>query len=231
MWLYVDFEPLTAFGLRPSNTTANGGKTLLSPTPYAIKMAILDRLLRFGGEGYGRERFPAVRDLHLWIRVPLAVAVNRTFQKVQRAGTKKTDYWISTISQREYCFHGGVFTFAFSGDARLLEELPKVMSSINYFGRKGSFMQFIGTAPHRPEPKIGDGFVDVCSPAEPSQLSLHGFLQRMDDMRPDATFEDVSVYAAKSRSHDGGRIYHNVIFPYQIDHHGYNHTVYKRNTG
>lgn len=231
MCLYVDFEPLTAFGLRPSNTTANGGKTLISPTPYAIKMAILDRLLRFGGEEYGRERFQALRDLHIWIRVPLAVAVNRTFQKVQRAGTKKTDYWISTISQREYCFYGGVFTFAFSGDEGLLTELPNVLSSINYFGRKGSFMQFIGVEPKQVKPETAQGFVDVCSPAEPNQLSLYGFLQRMDDMRSDATFEDVSVYAAKSRRHDGGRIYRNIVFPYQIDHHGYNHTVYKRNIG
>lgn len=228
MWLYADYEPLTAFGLRPSNTTANGGKSLISPTPYAIKMAILDRMLRFGGDDYTLQWFSAVRDLKLWIRVPIAVAVNRTFQKVLRSGGKGDSYWTSTISQREYCFHGGTFTFAFAGNTDLLAELPRILSSINYFGRKGSFMQFLDAEIRESAPSTGLDFVDVCTSPSLNQVSLFGFLQRMDDMRPDATFDDVSVYSPKKPRSDGGRIYHNIVFPYQVDHHGFNHTVYRR---
>jgi hypothetical protein len=89
MWLYLDYEPVSAFGLRPSNTTSSGGKSLVCPTPYAIKMALLDRLIRLRGLDTVQALFPQVRDLPIHIRLPLAVAVNRTFQKVLRLGDIK----------------------------------------------------------------------------------------------------------------------------------------------
>ena len=51
-----------------------------------------------------------------------------------------------------------------------------------------------------------------------------GILQRMDDMRPDASFEDVSALHAGAR--DGGRRQYNVTLPYRLYHHGHNHTIY-----
>ncbi len=222
MWLWIDYEAVAAFGLRPSNTTSNGGKSLICPTPYAIKMALLDRAIRFDGIERGRELFEGLQNLKLHVRVPLAVSVNRTFQKVL---AKDKDGWKSTISQREYCFHAGDFTLAITSpdETLLVDELPRLFSAINYFGRRGGFMQF-AQAYQGDDPSTHQGFVDVCSP--PSQTIKLGFLQRMDDMRPDAEFEDVSTF--HPRRGDGGRIYHNVIFPYQLAHHGFNHTVYRR---
>lgn len=222
MWLLVDYEMVAAFGLRPSNTTSNGGKSLLCPTPYAIKMALLDRLIRTQGETFGREVFPFVRNLEIWMRLPLAVAVNRTFQKVLRVGGKD-EVWISTISQREYCFHVGAMTLAFRGEETLVTELPRILSMINYFGRKGSFVQYSGDSFEDDLPR---GFVNACAP--PAGSLQYGFLQRMDDMRRDATFEEVSALHPKKSGSDGGRLYHNVVFPYQLKHHGFNHTVYER---
>src|SRR5690554_4492480 len=144
MWIIVDYEPVTAFGLRPSNTTSSGGKSLLAPTPYAIKMALLDRLIRFGGLAYGIDRFPLVRDLGIWLRVPLAVAVNRTFQKILRPQSGPVP-WNQTIAQREYVFHAGAFSLAFeTQEGTFVGELAHILPAINYFGRKGSFMQFVG---------------------------------------------------------------------------------------
>ncbi len=223
MWITADYEPVAAFGLRPSNTTSSGGKSLLIPTPYAIKMALLDRMIRHGGIDYGVERFPLVRDLLIHARVPIAVAVNRTFQKILRPGGNP---WKETIAQREYCFHAGVMKLAFhtdDGSTDFISELSLILSSINYFGRKGGFIQYIE---HRVAPSLEEGFVDLCTPADANQLGF-GFLQRMDNMRPDATFDEVSTFSRKKSRDDGGRISYNIILPYRLKHHGFNHTVYE----
>jgi hypothetical protein len=223
MWILADFEPVAAFGLRPSNTTSSGGKSLVCPTPYAIKMALLDRMIRHGGLAYGIERFPLVRDLAVRVQVPEMVVVNRTFQKVLRPEGK---LWNQTIAQREYCFHTGTMKLALGcEDENFAGELPLILSSLNYFGRKGSFMQYLGHRTSTADPASADGFVDLCR--EPDQNDLgFGFLQRMDNMRSDATFEEVSVLSRPSS--DGGRITYNVILPYRLKHHGFNHTVYER---
>jgi hypothetical protein len=226
MWLAVDYEMVSAFSLRPSNTTSNGGKSLLSPTPYAIKMALLDRAIRQSGLDFGQALFPLIRDLNIWLHLPRAVAVNRTFQKVLRSWDRK-DGWTSTISQREYCFHAGNLGLLLSspageGDSPPLDDLIPLLMSINYFGRRGSFAQYLEAKIYIDFPN--GAWLDLCQSPE-GALSL-GFLQRMDDMRPDASFEDVSNFTAKGNK-DGGRIYRNIVFPYRMKHHGFNHTVYE----
>ena len=222
MWLVVAYEPVAAFGLRPSNTTSSGGKSLLVPTPYAVKMALLDRLIRYGGLAYGIDRFALVRDLTIWLRVPHAASVNRTFQKVLRPGGNP---WNETIAQREYVFHAGPMMLAFGDlDTEMAGELALILPSINYFGRKGGFMQYAGHTEQPTAPTRSDGFVNLCAASDPDDVGF-GFLQRMDDMHAGATFEDVSVFD-KPRS-DGGRITYNVVLPYQLAYHGFNHTVYE----
>jgi hypothetical protein len=224
MWLLADFEPVAAFGLRPSNTTSSGGKSLICPTPYAIKMALLDRMIRTLGLDYGLSRFEDVRNLHIIARVPLAVAVNRTFQKVLRPGGNP---WISTIVQREFCIFAGPLTLAFEIHANeFAAELPGILSAVNYFGRRGGFFQLANVpVATLDEPAVQEGFADLSRPATAPGL---GFLQRMDDMRPDAIFDDVSVMNPNPRSSDGGRVSYTVIFPYLLERHGFNHTVYVR---
>jgi hypothetical protein len=224
MWLYVSYEPVAAFGLRPSNTTSTGGKSLLCPTPYAVKMALLDRLIRHTNVATAQAMFPLIRSLTVWLRPPQAVAVNRTFQKVQRGWDSKTRAWTSTIAQREYCFHAGSMTMAFGDipDAETTHDLAGWFSAVNYFGWRGSFMQWAGSEVTLSEPNTSD-FVNLSTPA--AALRLGGFLQRMDEMRPDATFEDVSVMNPKA---SGGRVSYTVVLPYQLAHHGPNHTVYAR---
>jgi hypothetical protein len=223
MWGIITYEPVAAFGLRPSNTTANGGKSLVCPTPYAVKMALLDRLIRQYGEATVQVIFPVVRDLTLSIRVPLAVAVNRTFQKVQRLDNpSKGSVWKSTISQREFCIFAGDLTLAITlpDDADIRDRLRAAFTAINYFGRRGSFMQWANETLQVDRPA---DYIDLSRNA-PSELRV-GFLQRMDDMLPDASFEDVSVLNPKAK---GGRISYTVTLPYKLSHHGANHTVYER---
>lgn len=226
MWVIADYEPVAVFGLRPSNTTSSGGKSLLIPTPYAIKMALLDRAIRFDGLNAGRAYFPAVRDLDVAMRGPDAVAVNRTFQKVLRPGDKNR-VWTETIAQREYCVHTGVMSLALhtADDTFAAEALPRLLSMVNYFGRRGGFFQCVDLRWSETLPDAS--YVDLGQPVDLSQL-VPGFLQRMDDMRRDADFEEVSTFSKKGTKDDGGRRSYTVILPYVVRYHGHNHTVYER---
>jgi len=223
MWLTVDFEMVAIFGLRPSNTTSSGGKSLLIPTPYAIKMAVIDRMIVHGGLDYGVDRFPLVRDLTIYAGLPTAVAVTRSFQKVLRPGGKN-QIWKETIVQREYCVHAGNLQLLFEIEdvnGWFAEELLKALTSVNYFGRKGGFVQLAGYS----DTRIPDeGCVNLCEAA--SGVTM-GFLQRMDDMRPDASFDDISTMKKKGNKDDGGRRQYNIILPYHLAHHGYNHSIYE----
>jgi hypothetical protein len=223
-WLYVDYESLSPFTLRPSNTTSTGGKSLLAPTPYAMKMALLDRLIRHLGLAEAQAFFPLVRDLTLYMRVPLAVAVNRTFQKILRGYEAKTG-WGSTIVQIEFCVFAGAMGLAvpLPDDPAQAEALTLGFSAINYFGKRGGFMQLQGWQLREAAP--GADFVNLCQANQ--ALIARGFLQRMDDMEGRARFEDVSIFNPKAK---GGRRSYSVVFPYQLAYHGSNHTVYERMT-
>jgi hypothetical protein len=229
MWILADYEPVAAFGLRPSNTTSSGGKSLVCPTPYALKMALLDRMIRHGGLTYGIEHFPLVRDLKIQVRVPKIAVINRTFQKVKRLPggeeKKKGEIWTSTIAQREYCFHTGTMTLAFqTDDPGLAADLPLILSALNYFGRKGSFVQYAGHRTQEANPSPNDRFVDLCREPDMSMLGF-GFLQRMDDMR---RMRRLKIFlCSASRAPTEGESLTSVILPYHLKHHGFNHTVYE----
>lgn len=224
MFIKAEYEPITAFGLRPSNSTSSGGKSLLIPTPYAVKMALLDRLIRYEGEADGKTTFASIRDLTIYLGLPEYVAVNRSFQKVLRPDGK---LWKETIVQREYCFHSGRFELVLATiSEHLAERLPSLLSAVNYFGRKGGFMQLVAVHVNSDGTVEEEGYVNLCRPAD-LKLPLLGILQRMDDMQEDATFEDVSVLSPQKASSNGGRRQYNIALPYEIWHHGFHGTIYR----
>ena len=49
----ANYLPVALFSLKPSSATSSGGRTLITPTPFSIKMALLDALLRTQGKGGG----------------------------------------------------------------------------------------------------------------------------------------------------------------------------------
>lgn len=217
-WQRLTYQPVATFELRPSNTTKTGGKTLLCPTPYTIKMALLDKAIRLNGLDWAVAQFPMIRDLEVWLRPPDQVAVNRTFQKILRPG--KGAAWISTIAMREFCMQAGTLEIALGIPTEadvLRDEIRLLASAINYFGQRGSFAQLVD---HRADDGPPLGFVDVNGPPQGLQM---GYLQRMDNMAPDATFDDVSAFNPRGK---GGRVAYNVVFPYRLLAHASNHTVW-----
>ena len=57
MWHIAKYEATSLFSLRPYNATTSGGKTLVTPTPFAFKMALLDVAIRTYGFQIGQKSF------------------------------------------------------------------------------------------------------------------------------------------------------------------------------
>ncbi|MBZ0300008.1 MAG: hypothetical protein K8J31_09720 [Anaerolineae bacterium] len=224
----VDFLPVAAFSLRPSNTTSTGGRSLLVPTPYAIRMALLKALVEATGLEAAVERFPEVRDLQIRLRGPDVVAVNRITQMLLRAFDLPTRHWTRAPVAREYGFYAGALRLALgsTADRFLHETLMPTLPAINYFGRRGGFFQFSGVHLSLAPPSSEAGFVDLCLPLRPDDLG-YGILQRMEDMRPNAQFPEVDTIRGDPRS-AGARRSYAVRLPYRVMTHGHNAVVYQR---
>ena len=83
-WISVRYHPASFFSLRPAHATASGGKTLLSPTAFALKMALLSASIQTAGVAEGERRFPAIRDLRIALRLPPSITVLKSFAKIRR---------------------------------------------------------------------------------------------------------------------------------------------------
>jgi len=83
-WISVRYHPASFFSLRPAQATASGGQTLLVPTGFAIKMALLNASIQTAGLVEGERRFAAIRDLRIALRLPPSITTLKSFAKIRR---------------------------------------------------------------------------------------------------------------------------------------------------
>jgi hypothetical protein len=202
MWLVVHFLPTSLFSLRNSTATSTGAKSLLIPSPYTIKMALLVVAIRWRGKSYAQDAFEGIRDLHpIRVSPPRYAVVNRCFLKYQKPredkrakSARSEDYeapigYQSTVGFREYVYQHGEMGIAFPVTSKSHgDDLLALAARINYFGKRGSMVQF--TRHEFTETLVGEFTVSITS--DGSSI-IHGVLQPLDDMAPDLTFEKVDI--------------------------------------
>jgi hypothetical protein len=225
MWLILTYNPTSLFSLRYSSATAAGAKSLVVPTPYTIKMALLVAAIRWRGLDYARnEAFPKVRDIRpIRIRPAEYAVVNRCFLKYQKLREDKTakagreaDYlppigYLSTVGFREYVYLRGYWDIGLpvdaADDAVLLSSLAV---RVNYFGKRGSFVQFLGS---EVAAELPAGFSSPL--ADSFSTGAQGILQPLDDMAPSLTFDEVDV-TTDSRLSEAHRPRTPTVLPYRL---------------
>src|SRR5690348_15663701 len=115
MWIVARYSPVSFFSLRPASATSSGGKTLLIPTPFAIKMALVKTAIGSRGLVEGERLFPFIRDISIHLEPPAEMIVMKSFSKIrrelkdksnpekaQRARERKEYPMQPTIAYREY---------------------------------------------------------------------------------------------------------------------------------
>lgn len=225
MWTIAKYQPTTFFSLRSYTATSSGGKSLIVPTPFAIKMALLDAAIRTQGIVRGRALFPHLRDMRIAVRLPRYILVNKTLARILRLKEIKTTadkkeaamaeaiadlQWPfqRTICFREYVQFGGPLILAFQGMS--LQELEPLLTQVNYLGKRGGFFQLIAIPK---EVEEIEGFTILTEGV--NRAFPMGTLQMVDDCGPQLTFEQVDVYSSKCIKPGQDRVFHHIVLPHR----------------
>ena len=148
LYLVASYLPTALFSLKDSQATNAAAKTLLVPSPYAVKMALLDVAIHWRGLEFTKKTFEWLKDLSVRAAPPPHVAVSNTFIKIQRPpkNPKPGEPLAATVAFREYAHLQGELALSFD-IARLeqqqVEQLQGLLLRVSYFGKRGGFFQFL----------------------------------------------------------------------------------------
>jgi len=187
----VKYLPTALFSLKDSNSTNSGAKTLFLPSPYSIRMAILNQAITIGGnleylKGKKSLSFSHIRDVKIsfFIDNDSYFSVNNSFVRII-----KTIGEPSRPSFRQYLYLSKPLEIIFETQkVGQKEYLQKYLHNINYFGKRGCFFQFLEYSDSPNQANV-----------KPFQATegLSGILQEYDDFDAKFTFEDVSNFSSK----------------------------------
>ncbi len=237
-WLILSYSPTGLFSLRMTHATSKGGKTLLLPTPYAVKMALIDACFRMYNKtvakGKAQAVFNLVKGLEIRFRPPAYCVVQNTFVRVkQEERGAPQGIYSPTIAYREFCFFRGHLEIAINVtmlSISQVEELSKLAMGINYFGKRGSFMQFIKS--ETIEDGLERGFTcpedkaDFINGGFATTLYLDEFgLALMED---GDGFARINSYGGKPSALGKYRVLVRTLLPYRYISSGKHYTYFKR---
>lgn len=243
MWTVAHYQPTSMFSLRPALSTASGAQSLLVPTPFAVKMALVNAAFQLASVEQVQAWWPDIRDLSVAFLLPDAVVVNKTFIKIQRKtelpkqkGVDKDEYvdgkikdgrwpFQPTIAYREFVLFDGALGIALKSAAPSRIPVAQLLSHINYLGKRGSFMQ-LQALPEECE-ELDTAWVNVTETL--TTFPVGGTLQVLDDCGSALTWAHVDVYSGKSiKLSADQRVLRSIVLPYQQRRSSYRYTLYER---
>lgn len=190
--------PTSLFSLKDSNSTNSGAKTLFLPSPYAIKMAILNQAITAGGQleklsAKKSKEFEYINKTKISFNIYGGFCVNNSFIKIQRPKRDGIGYQ-STVSFREFIHIPKEIEIIFETEnEEATNYLMKYIYKINYFGKRGSFFQFLKYK----ESTENNNVKEFNAGSFES-----GVIQQYDDFPINATFERVSNFSKKTIKRD-----------------------------
>ena len=237
MWIVAEYQPVALFSLKHALATSSGGKSLLVPTPFSLKMALLDAACKVWGVRRAEEVWPTLRDLPVALRLPRRAVVTNLFAKIlkprrnpAKPGTAHAGPLGKTIAFREYVWSEGNLGIALEvKEQDQLLEASELLWQINYLGKRGGFVQLLGaprTMRDLPEP-----FLPVNPIEEPTVFDSRGLLQMLDDCAPTMTFEHANIYSSKNIRLGKERVLRHVVLPYRLVRSSKSYTLYERIDG
>ncbi len=251
-WMIATYEPISLFSLRPYHATTSGGKTLLAPTAFTIKMALLSVSISLDSLEIGQRRFPQIRDLRIALALPEQIVLLKSFAKIRRPfeskDSQKKDETVedfkarqqqkigdllergqypfqSTIAYREFVQFGGPLQLALTNSqGEPPAWLGEVLPAINYLGKRGSFLQMAIQPEIREE--LAAQFVEITR--DSTEFPFDGTLQHLDDCGETMTFEHADVFNSKRITLGKERIIRHVVLPYRLAQSSRGYSRYER---
>jgi len=233
MFLEIVYNPTSLFSLKRSEATNSAGKSLISPSPYSIKMALLNAIITYSSIDIGKKYFPLIRDLSISFHLPNEIVVNNFLIRILKDNDKVSPIirimlpFKSTIAFREYVYLNDKVKFAVKFNENIFDKeeiisnyafLGKWFMHINYFGKKGCFFQFLNA-------KLIEDNDELQNYSNTLNSSMQqGIIYQMDDMNNKMKFDNVNNYDSKKVKREK-RLY---VFPYKQIESNKNYTFYRR---
>lgn len=226
MWLEITYRPVSLFSLRRSDATNPAAKSLLCPSPYSIKMALLNSIITFGSVEEAIEQFNTIKSFNIQFKLPKYICANNCFIKIQKephSDKKKKNPDIafdSTVGFREFIYYNGDIAIAVAVDEKLVDYYVDKFKRINYFGKRGCFFQFIKAERIEELDEQYSGYFD-----ETSLIARNDrMIIRMDDFHNKAKFDNVNTYSTQKAMRLEKLYYLN----YKMVKANKNYTLYER---
>ncbi|MCK9425922.1 MAG: hypothetical protein M0Q21_07795 [Ignavibacteriaceae bacterium] len=233
MWWEFVYEPTTLFSLKASEATNAAGKALLCPSPYAVKMAILNAVCTYDSTETAIQYFDLIKSLKMEFALPEYIVVNNCFLRIMqesRSETRKENPNImfkSTVAFREYLYLPGEMKIAISSEALMeqqnLDFIRKYLAKINYFGKRGCFFQL---------KSFSDNPIDELSKEYSREIMDKNYftdgrskvLNKVDDFGAKATFGKVNNFSNEKTE----RISKIICLPFKVIKSNKNFTLLQR---
>jgi hypothetical protein len=229
MWLEVIYSPTSLFSLKSSSATNSAGKSLLSPSPYSVKMALLSAIITYESLEMAEDSFTLIRGLEMLFALPESIVVNNCLIRILKDNDKISkeekieNPYKNTVAFREYVYLDNDIKIALSVDSenQTLEQdvdfLKKWFMHINYFGKRGCFFQYKSA-------EIVDEIDNsiYCSPIDKNFKP--GVYLQMDDVDPKADFDSMNNYSP-NKAKRISRIY---AFPFSLKKMSKTYSFYSR---
>lgn len=221
-WIVFRFAPVALFSLKMSRATSTAGKTLLTPTPYSVKMAFLDAALR-----HGLVENPDMLVRHLAIAtlrigIPQDACVTGTIQSIRQERsddedkrTVKGSRYRASIAMREFVHFQGYIRLAFdleTSASEFIELLLRAGPAINYLGKRGSFVQYMDVAW---QPDLDSTFTFPVSDGR-ERAGARGLITTLDDFGAQASFAALNSFSSSDVKPGIHRNFVDTVVPFAL---------------
>jgi hypothetical protein len=228
-WFGFEYAPVSLFSLKASFATSSVGRSLVVPTPYAIKMAFVDASFRAGlPDRECAGLLDALVGVDVRSRPPKLAVVTHTFVRIRQEPKKPTsdEPFTKSIAYRDMVEHVGTWLWAFDlglADEVLAQRLAQVAPHVRHVGKRGSFIQYLGAA------RRSDLSSEFTQPVE-GNSTLHVpplcHFAPLDDFGPEANFETLSSFSGTAAKRDKHRVFVSTMIPLGVVNTGPGFTEY-----
>lgn len=215
-WLLVRYLPASLFSLKASSASSGVGRTLLVPTPYSVKMALLDAGLTSGlinGDDEAEKLVLGLRNAPVRVGVPEQAVVTHTIIKIRQEPKTRTEgvAYGSNVAYREFVHFSGEMILAWdlhSLDRETVESICSIAPVVRYMGKRGSFFQFCGFS--RSE-TLGHNFTATLEKLELVPNRAH--IAWLDDFGPEVSFDVLNSFSKTPIKREKHRRFVQTIVP------------------